>query len=1126
MPIRSNDAYWISVYKAKGYQLRHDAAGVDYFYDPADPGNYIIKGQNPARGWSRVPREYIDGYAPKSPAQTVESYVPAEDRLLTVPAAGGRQAWHYGQVAYGGDIFYASSTDPNLYLGIAFGRGEIDSVVSWTCYGKDSAVQLATGLLAMNFHMGTVAPAVDALYQAAAGLGAGAEVFPGLAYGFGKFTYWWSSDFVSFPTMRFILKGRKVYDPRTTLTVWSDNPALCLADYIVNAMLQTVDWPSVTVAADYCDVLVGGEKRHRFNLSFIRPTSHRAVIDTIRAHFKGVVFRRDGNYVIKVKSNPAPSLTLDGTNSAPMRALKKDSDAIPNRVIVHYTDPLRDYQDTLCPAAETAGVKAGTEYPIPLEVYLPGCTTASEAYRMAWYILNDGLADLEIDVAGTKLDSLALEPADVLTYTSTAVGVGPASLQILSVEDQIDSRIFHCKQNVAIGDTTALVETKVPSSLPTPLAVLGNPTGLTLTEEVYATPQTATAHSRIRVNFTPVQSVFLGATEVTVQRGSGVIVVLGLLVGLGAQVAYVENADDLVQITVTAKSVNSTTGTKSSGATAVLTPAGDPGTAPPSPIPVDRAGLWWLPSRDRIRNTYGATYWSATNLPSFTAAKVNDGDLTATAFMLNTTGAASLNFDAGVGNAIAVREVRYSTGAFLSILFLKLQWSDDNVTYTDADAGAQSGIYATGWRMYDTVNLYADRYIVFADNGSHRYWRYAKIDTLLHGSITINEIQFVTYGAVASYVAKYRIYDVTAGWAARVLWAEIDAKNIPTAATPIDYAPLAIKQAGNSYSSYRVAVVAVSSRGVESDEPVWVGYNTTTEHMGGLWLGTGLYLDVPGVLANGLNSNISTTIIPATTNKAVLSGPTAAFSIGGIAGGADGRTLALIYTGSQVLTIKNEETGSTAANRLTTGGGDIISSAGVPFTVNLRYDTVMSRWIVYAPATFVGQLAVIQAPAVIAGNFGLRGAKFQTFYLQIWNTAGVLQHRISGTFNAGVTPLQADKINGASSVLANTPTVTGAVGFTSGAGLYGGNLHHVILDTADQAAIVGYEPMPIIVYGTTGVVTLPTVSAILLSANVNGVTRNRPHLVFYTNAGVAWLINVANIPAGTTLVVQVRGDIL
>ena len=36
------------------------------------------------------------------------------------------------------------------------------------------------------------------------------------------------------PVITATVKGKKLYDPRTSTTVWSDNPALCLRDYLTS----------------------------------------------------------------------------------------------------------------------------------------------------------------------------------------------------------------------------------------------------------------------------------------------------------------------------------------------------------------------------------------------------------------------------------------------------------------------------------------------------------------------------------------------------------------------------------------------------------------------------------------------------------------------------------------------------------------------------------------------------------------------------------------------------------------------------------------------------------------------------------------------------------------------------
>jgi hypothetical protein len=63
------------------------------------------------------------------------------------------------------------------------------------------------------------------------------------------------------PNISCIVKGKKVYDPRTGLTVWSDNAALCQRDYLSNTTYGLgetgINDTAVIAAANICDESVG-----------------------------------------------------------------------------------------------------------------------------------------------------------------------------------------------------------------------------------------------------------------------------------------------------------------------------------------------------------------------------------------------------------------------------------------------------------------------------------------------------------------------------------------------------------------------------------------------------------------------------------------------------------------------------------------------------------------------------------------------------------------------------------------------------------------------------------------------------------------------------------------------------
>jgi hypothetical protein len=119
------------------------------------------------------------------------------------------------------------------------------------------------------------------------------------------------------------------------------------------------------------------------------------------------------------------------------------------------------------------------------------------------------------------------------------------------------------------------------------------------------------------------------------------------------------------------------------------------------------------------------------------------------------------------------------------------------------------------------------------------------------------------------------------------------------------------------------------------------------------------YLDIAGdesleyysfTASNGVNNNIAI----GANSFIRITGPTAAFTIAGMANGVDGKMVYLYNSTSQSFTISNEKASSTAANRIWTfnSTGDIvISGKGI---VRLIYSTADSRWIVVGQSSSTG----------------------------------------------------------------------------------------------------------------------------------------------------------------------------
>lgn len=96
--------------------------------------------------------------------------------------------------------------------------------------------------------------------------------------------------------------------------------------------------------------------------------------------------------------------------------------------------------------------------------------------------------------------------------------------------------------------------------------------------------------------------------------------------------------------------------------------------------------------------------------------------------------------------------------------------------------------------------------------------------------------------------------------------------------------------------------------------------------------------------SNGVNNNLASGN-SATRSFCRISGPTGAFTLAGLVAGVDGQRLVLFNTTAHEMTLANEASSSTAANRITTmTGADVVLRTGTSMA-ELIYDSTTARWL-------------------------------------------------------------------------------------------------------------------------------------------------------------------------------------
>ena len=123
------------------------------------------------------------------------------------------------------------------------------------------------------------------------------------------------------PLITAVVQGKKVYDPRTSTTAYSNNAALCIRDFITSTYGlsdNAIDDVSFSAAANESDenvALSGGGTEKRYTINGIVKASSPTgkVLGDMATACAGTLFWGSGYWKLKVGAYTAPvkTLTLD-----------------------------------------------------------------------------------------------------------------------------------------------------------------------------------------------------------------------------------------------------------------------------------------------------------------------------------------------------------------------------------------------------------------------------------------------------------------------------------------------------------------------------------------------------------------------------------------------------------------------------------------------------------------------------------------------------------------------------------------------------------------------------------------------------------------------------------------------
>mgnify|MGYP003672518331 CR=1 FL=1 len=368
--------------------------------------------------------------------------------VMTREAAHSRKII-YGRARIGGNVVYLESTGSDnkyLYLVLAVAGHEIDAYESvwfndkkvwdggvyqsgWATVGNSST----SPYVDISFYKGDQTAADSGLVAASTKWTTNHKLLD-TAYMVVKLTHDTDQFAQGLPNISTIVRGKKVLNPSDNSTAWSQNPALCIYDYLrdtkygLSETAANILTASVNTAKGVCDeaiTLSAGGTQPRYTIDGVVDTNNsiKANIETMVGSMAGRLVYSGGKFEVHAGEYIAPSITVDesqviGEITVQTKQSRRNAYNGVKGVFLSEEDNyiLADY-----PAQISSAYAVQDGDPIYLDMALPYTSNNIRAQRLAKLALFRSRQQEAITIP-CNLSALRFKIGDNISVTNTRLG--------------------------------------------------------------------------------------------------------------------------------------------------------------------------------------------------------------------------------------------------------------------------------------------------------------------------------------------------------------------------------------------------------------------------------------------------------------------------------------------------------------------------------------------------------------------------------------------------------------------------------------------------------------------------------------------------------------------------------
>jgi hypothetical protein len=441
---------------------------------------------------------------PKPPNLPSQQYETAQGVLVNKSSNNENIPVVYGRRQVGIQKVFVESSGTNnnyLYLAGVLCEGNIESIdeiyvndklVTWSGSLTDQTVRTVNSsdtnyykdgasLISVQSFFGLDNQPVSTLLDESTNWGSNHKL-SGVAYLAFKFT--WNQDAFTggIPDIKVTLKGRKVYDPRLDSTkggsgshrqddstnwAYSDNPSLCLLDYIRNARFGKglpnsafeTNYDSFKTAANTCETQVtpytSGSDIDLFTTNIVLDTNEK-LLENVREllnPMRGIFTYTSGVYKLLVEGTGSSVMTIDKDKIiGGIKIYGEKKNYKYNRVLGTFVNPDKNWQeDTVSfPPADDSGLDVADQYATMLaedngtnlegNFDFKGITNPYTAEEMCEVLLRRSRNALGVDLMITS-EGLNLSIGDIVELTYSTGGFSAKPFRVYGLSINTDSTV-------------------------------------------------------------------------------------------------------------------------------------------------------------------------------------------------------------------------------------------------------------------------------------------------------------------------------------------------------------------------------------------------------------------------------------------------------------------------------------------------------------------------------------------------------------------------------------------------------------------------------------------------------------------------------------------------------------